>query len=191
MERDLKYGMVSAIEDELQDNLKPTLQSIIAAGIKVWMLTGDKTLTAMNIAKSAGLSKPGSVFLKFTADDLKAEIETLSRNTKIGDASKLQHEALKYLLDKAIKTQTSGMPRAVSAEYYDMLSKIYKIARNDRAISLPSNILSKPQKFDYEAPFTLVLDTDVFKLLMQYKLQFKFFHIAFACQSVVCCRLSP
>ena len=47
---------MTAIEDELQDNLKDTLDMLIDAGIRVWMLTGDKTETAINIAKSSGLT---------------------------------------------------------------------------------------------------------------------------------------
>jgi P-type E1-E2 ATPase len=32
----------SAIEDKLQDNVKSTIKALREAGIKVWMLTGDK-----------------------------------------------------------------------------------------------------------------------------------------------------
>ena len=45
----------SAIEDKLQDNVKETIQSLRKAGIKVWMLTGDKKETAINIGYSCGL----------------------------------------------------------------------------------------------------------------------------------------
>ena len=56
MEQNLQFVAVSAVEDELQHDLHQTLTSFIDAGIKIWMLTGDKTQTAVNIAKSAGLS---------------------------------------------------------------------------------------------------------------------------------------
>lgn len=45
----------SGIEDKLQENVKEVIQDILAAGIKVWMLTGDKLETAENIGKSCGL----------------------------------------------------------------------------------------------------------------------------------------
>jgi len=32
----------TAIEDQLQDNVKQTIEMIRKAGVKVWMLTGDK-----------------------------------------------------------------------------------------------------------------------------------------------------
>lgn len=44
----------TAVEDALQDDVRDTLVSIRAAGIKVWVLTGDKIETALNIALSCG-----------------------------------------------------------------------------------------------------------------------------------------
>jgi phospholipid-transporting ATPase len=45
----------TAIEDELQDEVAGTIRFMKDAGIKVWVLTGDKIETAMNIGVSAGL----------------------------------------------------------------------------------------------------------------------------------------
>lgn len=51
-----RFICATAIEDKLQDDVQGTLTSLVQTGIKVWMLTGDKTLTAESIAKSTGLS---------------------------------------------------------------------------------------------------------------------------------------
>lgn len=45
----------TAIEDKLQDQVAETIQFMKSTGIKVWVLTGDKVETAMNIGVSAGL----------------------------------------------------------------------------------------------------------------------------------------
>lgn len=45
----------TAIEDRLQDKVADTIQFMKSVGIKVWVLTGDKIETAMNIGISAGL----------------------------------------------------------------------------------------------------------------------------------------
>jgi len=45
----------TAIEDRLQDEVVDTIQFMKRAGIKVWVLTGDKIETAMNIGTSCGL----------------------------------------------------------------------------------------------------------------------------------------
>jgi len=45
----------TAIEDKLQEEVCETIVAFKEAGIKVWMLTGDKVETAINIGYSAGL----------------------------------------------------------------------------------------------------------------------------------------
>lgn len=45
----------TAIEDKLQEEVAETIVSLKEAGIKVWVLTGDKVETAINIGYSAGL----------------------------------------------------------------------------------------------------------------------------------------
>lgn len=44
----------TAVEDALQDDVADTLISLQKAGIKIWVLTGDKVETALNIALSCG-----------------------------------------------------------------------------------------------------------------------------------------
>ena len=43
------------MEDKLQDGVRQTLELLRNAGIRVWMLTGDKLETATCIAKSSQL----------------------------------------------------------------------------------------------------------------------------------------
>ncbi|KAH7368837.1 phospholipid-translocating P-type ATPase [Plectosphaerella cucumerina] len=50
----------TAIEDKLQEGVPDTIEKLHRASIKVWMLTGDKRETAINIAHSARLCKPYS-----------------------------------------------------------------------------------------------------------------------------------
>lgn len=42
METGLTYLGSSAIEDLLQDQVPETIEKLMTAGIKVWVLTGDK-----------------------------------------------------------------------------------------------------------------------------------------------------
>mmetsp|Transcript_6858 Transcript_6858/g.12466 ORF Transcript_6858/g.12466 Transcript_6858/m.12466 type:complete len:1068 (+) Transcript_6858:375-3578(+) len=50
LEDDLELLGVTAIEDRLQDDVPETVESLREAGLKIWMLTGDKEETAINIA---------------------------------------------------------------------------------------------------------------------------------------------
>lgn len=45
----------TAVEDRLQDNVPETINDLQEAGIKIWMLTGDKLETAENIGYSCKL----------------------------------------------------------------------------------------------------------------------------------------
>ncbi|XP_055712807.1 phospholipid-transporting ATPase IF-like isoform X3 [Phlebotomus papatasi] len=54
IERNLELLGATAVEDALQDNVRDTLEALRHAGIKVWVLTGDKVETALNIALSCG-----------------------------------------------------------------------------------------------------------------------------------------
>ncbi|CAO3571206.1 unnamed protein product [Mortierella alpina] len=55
MERDLQLLGATGIEDRLQDGVPETIRLIKRAGIKVWVLTGDKMETAISIGVSTGL----------------------------------------------------------------------------------------------------------------------------------------
>nr|VZI34278.1 unnamed protein product [Spirometra erinaceieuropaei] len=54
IESRLQLVGVSGVEDKLQPGVKQCLRSLIAAGIQVWVLTGDKEETAIKISQTAG-----------------------------------------------------------------------------------------------------------------------------------------
>lgn len=55
LEQDLELLGVTGVEDKLQDDVKMTIELLRNAGIKIWMLTGDKIETATCIAISTKL----------------------------------------------------------------------------------------------------------------------------------------
>ncbi len=55
IEKDLILVGATAIEDKLQDEVGDTIAFVKKAGIKVWVLTGDKIETAINIGYSCQL----------------------------------------------------------------------------------------------------------------------------------------
>lgn len=69
---------VTGIEDQLQDNVKDTIQSLKRAGIKFWMLTGDKIITSLSIAQACGIL-PNDVISKHT--------DFCSRVSEIGNST--------------------------------------------------------------------------------------------------------
>lgn len=69
---DIESGLeligATAVEDKLQENVAETLESLRIAGIKIWVLTGDKKETAINISNSCK---------HFSGDMIKLEITDL------------------------------------------------------------------------------------------------------------------
>lgn len=58
IERQLELLGATGIEDQLQTQVPEAIASLQKAGIKVWVLTGDKQETAINIGYSSQLITP-------------------------------------------------------------------------------------------------------------------------------------
>ena len=52
LERDLVLLVLTGAEDELQDEVRGTLELLRNTGIKIWMLTGDKTESRPRLSPS-------------------------------------------------------------------------------------------------------------------------------------------
>lgn len=57
----------TGIEDRLQDGVPETIAGLLQAGIVLWVLTGDKPETAINVAYSARLFSTHMELLKLAA----------------------------------------------------------------------------------------------------------------------------
>lgn len=55
IEKDLFLLGATAIEDKLQNEVPETIHTLASAGIKIWVLTGDRQETAINIGYSCKL----------------------------------------------------------------------------------------------------------------------------------------
>uniref|UniRef100_A0A1Q3G1C3 Phospholipid-transporting ATPase n=1 Tax=Culex tarsalis TaxID=7177 RepID=A0A1Q3G1C3_CULTA len=67
LERNLTLLGTTGIEDRLQEGVPEAISSLIQSGIVIWVLTGDKTETAINVAYSARLFSPQMDILRLTA----------------------------------------------------------------------------------------------------------------------------
>ncbi|KAK0721666.1 hypothetical protein B0T26DRAFT_190368 [Lasiosphaeria miniovina] len=77
IEQSLELVGASAIEDKLQKGVPETIDRLRRANMKIWMLTGDRRETALNIANSARICQPGSdIFvLDVTKENLEGQIQ--------------------------------------------------------------------------------------------------------------------
>src|SRR5690606_36646429 len=63
IENGLRLLGCTAIEDRLQDQVPETIEYLLKADIKIWLLTGDKQETAINIGISSRLISPAMKIL--------------------------------------------------------------------------------------------------------------------------------
>lgn len=86
MEKDFELVGSTAIEDKLQDGVSDTIKMIKRAGIKLWVLTGDKIETAVNIGYSCGLLEDSIsqyIIDATSTDEINQQMETASYQFKI------------------------------------------------------------------------------------------------------------
>ncbi|GAB5362728.1 hypothetical protein AAMO2058_000823000 [Amorphochlora amoebiformis] len=85
IERDIEILGVTAIEDKLQENVADTISNLADAGIKLWVLTGDKVETAVNIGYSCKVLVPGMKVIKMTEtkpEQINLRLENLVRQLR-------------------------------------------------------------------------------------------------------------
>ncbi|VVC44111.1 Hypothetical protein CINCED_3A002426 [Cinara cedri] len=77
IEKDLILLGATAVEDKLQDQVPETIAALIKADISVWILTGDKQETAINIGFSTNLITQGTSLIilnENTLDELRESL---------------------------------------------------------------------------------------------------------------------
>ena len=70
LENNMDFLCVTGVEDLLQDDVATVIENMRNAGMKVWMLTGDKVETATCISISAGLKAKYQKIFTIRYDDL-------------------------------------------------------------------------------------------------------------------------
>jgi phospholipid-transporting ATPase len=83
IEKDLELIGATAIEDKLQEGVPDCIEMLRKAGMKVWVLTGDKQETAVNIAFACKLltNKMQIVTIEGTsADDVRSHVRSLAHS---------------------------------------------------------------------------------------------------------------
>ncbi|KAI9742662.1 MAG: hypothetical protein M1818_003803 [Claussenomyces sp. TS43310] len=74
IEVNFELAGATAVEDKLQPGVPGSIDKLLRANIKVWMLTGDKRETAINIGHSCGLIKENSTILDLSDDNQSGNI---------------------------------------------------------------------------------------------------------------------
>ncbi|ELU14116.1 hypothetical protein CAPTEDRAFT_203466 [Capitella teleta] len=76
VERKMTLLGATAVEDRLQDGVPETISALREAGIQVWVLTGDKEETAVNISYSAGHFNHSMEPISVTKQNIQEHVNT-------------------------------------------------------------------------------------------------------------------
>ncbi|GMM42528.1 aminophospholipid-translocating P4-type ATPase [Hanseniaspora uvarum] len=148
IEQNLKLLAATAIEDKLQEGVPEAIEKFKRAGIKMWMLTGDKRETAINIGYSCNLIYEYSSLVVLDKDDadLSAKMgsayEEIFNETIAHCVVVVDGQTLKYLqtleasifYDLCMKCDSVIVCRASPSQKADMVKTVKQ--KDKRAVTL-------------------------------------------------------
>ena len=97
LENNMEFLCVTGVEDLLQNEVATTIDNLRNAGIKLWMLTGDKIETATCISISTGLKAKNHKIFTLTYDQIKDEENPENEINKLKE--KLEEYNNKIMID--------------------------------------------------------------------------------------------
>ncbi|TSW75993.1 putative phospholipid-transporting ATPase VA [Bagarius yarrelli] len=167
LETDLHLLGATGIEDRLQDGVPETVAALRRAGLQIWVLTGDKQETAINIAYACKLLDPEEEIITLNADSQEA-------------CAVLLDESLHYIQAKFLCSSPPDphVTRLVQQDYTSV------------------HFLSPGSSSAPSGPFLvhrlgLVIDGRTLAYALDKSLEDKFLAVARSCRSVLCCRSTP
>jgi phospholipid-translocating ATPase len=200
----------TVVEDKLQDKVPETIKELRSAGIKIWVLTGDKLDTAENIGHSCNLlSKEQKLFtLKVMPGDDEEIVKEDPYPEMIQFFSEFQEfiEGLvkKYNLD----TKYSAFRKNNTFIEYDEenkedVSQIDNQSNEESNCGQSSFYSAKSKIVDFETlnflternflePFSVIIEAPILcGLFKDEEWTKQFLSIAYHSNTVICCRVSP
>ncbi|KAH7108194.1 phospholipid-translocating P-type ATPase [Auriculariales sp. MPI-PUGE-AT-0066] len=161
IERDLYILGATALEDKLQEGVPETIATLHKAGIKLWILTGDKVQTAIEIGFSCNLLR----------NDM--DVMVLSA-TSAAEA--------RQLIDSSLEKVLPGSTQATLAN-----EKPGFFRRSKSSVSTLTDVTPREPTGKY----AVVVDGDTLRYVLDDSLKDRFLDLTTRCETVVCCRVSP
>ena len=175
IELGLDFLGVTAVEDKLQDNVPGTIQFLREAGIRVWVLTGDKRETAENIGYSSHL--------------LSREMRVLH----VAENSQLQLRArLEEILQRFKDDETGTVAKRDSHHRRSHSeSTPEERRRHRRSSSITASILMRSTFTGIERDLAMVIDGLSLSMIEDEDTEALLLEVAGMCKSVICARVTP
>lgn len=183
IEKDLDFVGVSAVEDKLQENVADTVQFLREAGMRLWVLTGDKRETAENIGYSSKLidSKMAIIHLQCESSaELHERLSQLLRECKDNSSSNAIPNAFLRRSQNGSRDNAQSNPRAHHRRRSSLASDKLIAALTLRSID-----------HDVELEMGMVIDGETLGFVKGQELEELFLEVADLCKTVICARVTP
>ncbi|XP_062991168.1 phospholipid-transporting ATPase VD-like [Elgaria multicarinata webbii] len=138
LENNLTLLGATGIEDRLQDGVPESIEALRKAGISIWMLTGDKRETAVNIACSCKLMDSADNVFTLVADSLDAcgkMLESILEDIRTNAPSKdRQSTASQTTVRQFSSTLVIDGPTLEFALHLSLQSKFLQLTKSVQAV---------------------------------------------------------
>ncbi|XVF84151.1 hypothetical protein PTKIN_Ptkin17bG0002800 [Pterospermum kingtungense] len=161
----------TAIEDKLQDGVPEAIEALRQAGIKVWVLTGDKQETAISIGLSCKLLT-GDMQQIIINGNSEEECRNLLADAKIRHGVQSSKRRRQNSERKNSENGYLGIPD--DAKSSNVLQ--WHAGKEDPAVL---------------SPLALIIDGNSLVYILEKDLESELFDIATSCRVVLCCRVAP
>uniref|UniRef100_H2YBK2 Phospholipid-transporting ATPase n=1 Tax=Ciona savignyi TaxID=51511 RepID=H2YBK2_CIOSA len=169
IERDMELLGATAVEDKLQDGVPETIANLSNANIKIWVLTGDKQETAVNIGYSCNM--------------LTEEMKNLCHEFIV--VSLLKIRLVHYVSMQNVVVHTSKVANGRSIVFQQDGENKFGLVINGHSLvsiccfskTMCHNKLLKHKTKEVHA--------------LSEELAIKFLELATLCTAVICCRVTP
>ncbi|XP_035800156.2 phospholipid-transporting ATPase ID isoform X2 [Amphiprion ocellaris] len=198
IEQDMMLLGATAIEDKLQEGVPETIAVLSLANIKIWVLTGDKQETAVNIGYSCKMLTDDmtEVFIisGHTVQSVRQELRrarqrmievSRSRDGGKEEASEGWGEAC--FMSNGFKEGQEGENSAAAAEEGGkQLQCSPPLPPSPPLPRPPSNFME-----NISGEFALVINGHSLAHALEADMETEFVSTACACKAVICCRVTP
>ena len=182
MEWDMTLLGATGIEDKLQDGVPESIFNLRKAGIVIWVLTGDKQETAINIAYSCKLFSKDMEIIKLNARSRDAADRIIQFHLESVENEVINTDGP----DTTNKSNGIIFTNRKNKRLWKKWKRFSSSVANSDFASNNSNSVAIVNK-------ALVIDgkTLIYILDKRARLQEKFLQLASKCSSVLCCRATP
>ncbi|MGH0152379.1 UNVERIFIED_CONTAM: hypothetical protein FKN15_029516 [Acipenser sinensis] len=167
----------TAIEDKLQDKVPETIETLMKADIKIWILTGDKQETAVNIGSPNGSPGKSTAVRRAGSTAKQSDLIVLEDNTDLNGRP-------------AGALLATGVAEGISMLSQKQYAEVCFVSPGTRE-TLSHHCAALGDALHKENDYALIIDGKSLKYALTFGIRQYFLDLALSCKAVICCRVSP